>query len=149
MTYSADVGARTTCPSDLCGFSECHCSPSESVRDGRLPLRLLGGVAVALALVGVVLPVLPTTPFLLVAAWAFARSSPSLDAWLRAHPRLGPPLAAWETRRAIPRRAKAVAGISLPASWLMLSFGGASVAVLIGAAAIMLAAGGWILSRPS
>lgn len=149
MTYSADISASTTCPSDLCGFSECHCSPSEPVGDGRLPLRLLGGVAVALALVGVVLPVLPTTPFLLVAAWAFARSSPRLDAWLRTHPRLGPLLAAWESRRAIPRRAKAVAGVSLPVSWLMLSFGGAPVIVLIGAATVMLTAGVWILTRPT
>ena len=99
-------------------------------------------------MIGVILPGLPTTPFLLVAAWAFARSSPRLDAWLRAHPRLGPPLAAWEGRRAIPRRAKALAGISLPAGWLMLSFGGAPAAVLAGVGAVMLAAGVWILTRP-
>src|SRR5690606_41134853 len=66
-------------------------------------LRLAGAGAVGLALAGTVLPLLPTTPFLLVAAWAFARSSPRLDAWLHAHPRLGPPLAAWQARRAIPR----------------------------------------------
>jgi len=118
-------------------------------RDGRLPFRLLGCAAVSLALVGVVLPVLPTTPFLLVAAWAFARSSPRLDAWLRAHPRLGPPLAAWEDRRAIPRKAKAIAGVSLPAGWLLLWSGGPPVAASIAAGAVMLAAGVWILSRPS
>lgn len=147
MTYSADVHA--ICPSDLCLFSECHCSPSETAGNRHLPLRLLGAVAVGLALIGIVLPVLPTTPFLLVATWAFARSSPRLDAWLHAHPRLGPPLAAWETRRAIPRRAKALAGVSLPASWLMLSFGGASSAVLVGAGAVMLTAGLWIMTRPA
>lgn len=101
-----------------------------------------------LALAGVLLPVLPTTPFLLLAAWAFARSSPRLDAWLRAHPRLGPPLAAWEDRHAIPPKAKAIAAVSLPASWLLLSSGGASAEIVVAAGAVLLAAGVWILSRP-
>ena len=114
-----------------------------------MALRLVGLSAVALALAGLVLPLLPTTPFLLVAAWAFARSSPRLDAWLRAHPRMGPPLTAWETRRAIPRKAKVLAGVSLPAGWLLLWSGGAEPAVIIAAAAVMLVAGGWIFTRPS
>ena len=149
MTRLANLGPGATCPMDLCMFSECHCSPSETRRGAAWPLRLLGIAAVGLALAGVVLPVLPTTPFLLVAAWAFTRSSPRLDAWLRAHPRLGPPLAAWEDRRAIPRKAKAVAGVSLPAGWLLLWSGGAPVAISVAAGAVMLAAGVWILTRPS
>lgn len=110
---------------------------------------MTGTLAVGLAVVGVALPVLPTTPFLLVATWAFARSSPRLEAWLRAHPRLGPPIAAWEQRRAIPRGAKAVAGISLPAGWLALWTGGVDPAAAVAAGLVMLAAGGWILTRPS
>ena len=149
MTRIANLGARTTCPADLCLFSECHCSPCETRRHGAWPLSLLGSGAVCLALAGVVLPLLPTTPFLLVAGWAFARSSPRLDAWLRAHPHLGPPLADWENRRAIPRKAKAIAGVSLPASWLLLWSGGAPVAISVAAGAVMLAAGVWILTRPS
>jgi uncharacterized membrane protein YbaN (DUF454 family) len=69
-----------------------------------MPLRLLGLAATGLALAGVVLPLLPATPFLLVAAWAFARSSPRLEGRLRAHARLGPLLAGWEARQAIARR---------------------------------------------
>lgn len=149
MTDLANACVCTSCPADLCSFSECYCSPSEARRDGRLPLRLLGCAAVGLALAGVVLPVLPTTPFLLLATWAFARSSPRLDAWLRTHPRLGPPLAAWEDRRAIPRKAKAIAGVSLPAGWLLLWSGGAPAAISVAAGVVMLAAGVWILSRPS
>lgn len=149
MTRLANLGARTTCPADLCLFGECHCSPCETRCHGAWPHRLLGSGAVCLAFAGVVLPLLPTTPFLLVAAWAFARSSPRLDAWLRAHPHLGPPLAAWEQRRAIPRKAKAIAGVSLPVSWLLLWSGGAPVAISVAAGAVMLAAGVWILTRPS
>jgi uncharacterized membrane protein YbaN (DUF454 family) len=151
MTYPANpsASASATCPPDLLAFSECYYSPSESALDGTLPFRLLGAVAVGLALAGVVLPVLPTTPFLLIATWAFARSSPRLDAWLRGHPWLGAPLAAWESRRAVPCGAKAVAGISLPGSWLTLLLGGAPTAVLVGAGAAMLAAIIWIMTRPS
>jgi uncharacterized membrane protein YbaN (DUF454 family) len=112
-------------------------------------LRLVGTAATGLALVGVVLPLLPTTPFLLVAAWAFARSSPRLNAWLRGHPRLGPPLAAWEKRRAIPRHAKAIVVVSMPVSWILLWSAGVPTGMVIGGGAVMLAAGGWILSRPS
>lgn len=138
-----------SCPADLSCYGECWSAPREGGAPGVLPLRMLGLAAVGLALMGVVLPVLPTTPFLLVAAWAFARSSPRLDAWLRSHPRLGPPLAAWEARRAIPLYAKAAAGLSLPAGWLALWNGGASPMIAAAAGAVMLAAGLWILSRPS
>lgn len=149
MTRLANACPCATCPSDLCAFNECHCSPSETLRDGALPFRMLGVAAVGLALAGVALPLLPTTPFVLVAAWAFARSSPRLDGWLRSHPRLGPPLAAWEDRRAIPRGAKALAGVSLPAGWLALWSSGPPAAIAIAAGAVMLTAGVWLLSRPS
>ena len=58
----------------------------------------IGCVMVALGVVGIFLPLLPTTPFLLVAVWAFARSSPRLEAWLIHHPKLGPPLRDWRGR---------------------------------------------------
>lgn len=136
------------CPSDLCCHGDCHCSPS-APRGGRLMFQALGLGAAALAIAGVALPILPTTPFVLVSAWAFARSSPRLEAWLRAHPRLGPPLKNWEQRRAIPRGAKAVAGVSLPLSVLLVHSAGAGLAVTAAVAAALACVGGWILSRPS
>ncbi|MBW8305009.1 MAG: YbaN family protein [Brevundimonas sp.] len=112
-------------------------------------LRALGLGAAALAVVGVALPILPTTPFLLVSAWAFARSSPGLEAWLRGHPRLGPPLRDWERRRAIPRGAKAVAVASLPASGFLVHAAGAGLAVTATVGVALACVGGWILTRPS
>lgn len=77
----------------------------------------LGWICVCLGMVGVFLPVMPTTVFVLVAAWAFARSSPALHQWLREHPRFGEALIAWEDHHAIPRRAKRMALLMLAASY--------------------------------
>jgi uncharacterized protein len=71
-----------------------------------LLLSVAGWLAVGLALLGVFLPLLPTTPFLLVAAACFARSSPKLHAKLLAHPRLGPFLEQWRRDRSVPLAAK-------------------------------------------
>jgi uncharacterized membrane protein YbaN (DUF454 family) len=78
---------------------------------------VLGWVSLGLGFTGLFLPVMPTTVFVLVAAWAFARSSPRLHRWLREHPRFGESLIAWEEHRAMPRRAKRVALAMLTLSW--------------------------------
>ncbi len=82
--------------------------------------RGLGLVFLALAALGAVLPVLPTTPFVLLAAWAFARGAPERLRRLEAHPRYGPLLRAWRERGAIPRRAKRLATLVILASALFL-----------------------------
>ncbi|WP_127116103.1 YbaN family protein [Shimia sediminis] len=73
----------------------------------------LGLVCIALALIGVVLPLLPTVPFLLLAAFFFARSSERLHNWLLSHPKLGPPIEDWQTRGAINPGAKRIATLSI------------------------------------
>lgn len=122
-------------------------SSSALVRTG---LSAFGWLCVAVGLVGAVLPVLPTTPFLLVATWAFARSSPRFHRWLLGHRRLGPLLVAWETHRVIPVRAKvaAVAGMTFGMAYVTL----VSPAPWYAAAAMGVAVvyGAWfVLSKPS
>lgn len=148
--HARDCFDPAPCPTDLCCFGECQCAPSDrGPVDRRWALRALGLGAAALAVAGVALPVLPTTPFLLVSVWAFGRSSPRLEAWLRDHPRLGPPLRAWAQRRAIPPRAKTVAVASLPLSGLLIHASGAGLAVTAAVGVGLACAGGWILTRPS
>lgn len=81
----------------------------------RIGLVVLGWLAVVLATLGVVLPLLPTTPFLLLATWCFARSSPRFHAWLLYRSWFGPYLRHWQDHRALPpgAKGKAVAMIVL------------------------------------
>jgi uncharacterized membrane protein YbaN (DUF454 family) len=63
-------------------------------------------LALALGAIGVVLPVVPTVPFLLLAAWAASRGWPRFEAWLLQHPYFGPPIRQWRARGAVSRRSK-------------------------------------------
>ncbi|WP_418212011.1 YbaN family protein [Aquisalimonas sp. APHAB1-3] len=78
--------------------------------------RVLGVTCVGIGAAGTVVPLLPTTPFLLVAAWAFARGSERWRQWLLNHPRFGPPIHAWQSQRAIPRKVKWIGIASVVAS---------------------------------
>jgi uncharacterized membrane protein YbaN (DUF454 family) len=72
----------------------------------RIILLIIGLLAMALATLGVILPLLPTTPFLLLAAWCFARSSPRFHHWLLHRSLFGPYLRHWQKHRALPPKAK-------------------------------------------
>lgn len=73
----------------------------------------MGWTCVGLGIAGAFLPLLPTTPFLLLAAFAFSRGSEHLHAWLLEHPQLGPPIHHWRTHGAISTQVKVIASISL------------------------------------
>ena len=77
--------------------------------DKRLVYRVLGLLFLATALVGVVLPLLPTTPFVLLAAGCFARSSERWHRWLLSNRLFGPMIRDWDTRRCVSWRTKLVA----------------------------------------
>jgi uncharacterized protein len=108
----------------------------------------LAYVCIGLGAAGVVLPLLPTTPFLLVAAWAAPKGSPRLDAWLRGHPRFGPHLRAWHEERAVPTRAKWFACALLFASWTVLFLTTRSHWVPLATAPLFAAVAMFICSRP-
>jgi uncharacterized protein len=108
----------------------------------------IGLLFVALGVVGAFLPVLPTTPLLLVSLWAFAKSSKRLERWLLEHQRFGPRLVAWRAHRVIPLGVKLTAYGSMAASLAVMAvlgrwwaFGAAAVVMAIGAA--------YISTRPS
>lgn len=83
----------------------------------RIIWTISGGLALAFGLVGIVLPLLPTTPLLLLAAFCFARSSPRLEMWLVEHPRLGPPIRDWRAEGAISKRGKTMAVLAITATF--------------------------------
>ena len=114
----------------------------------QLGWRTLAYGCIGLGTAGLVLPLLPTTPFLLVAAWAAPKGSPRLETWLLQHPRLGPPLLAWRYQRAIPRRAKQLAVSLLVVSWLILWLGAAPGFVLITTALLFCSVAAFISTRP-
>ena len=110
---------------------------------------LLGGtLALVTGVVGIFLPLLPTPPFVLLAAFCFARGSPRWEAWLLAHPRFGPLVRDWRERHAIPLRAKQLA-------WTMMALGSAWSAWVLPArwgwlpAACCLGVGLWMWRLPS
>lgn len=108
----------------------------------------LGLLSLAAGLAGIVLPLLPTTPFLLLAAFCFARSSPRLERWLVEHPRFGPVIKAWREHRAIPRRAKLWAVAAMAAALpLSLALGVGSTVLAI-QAVVLAGAATFVLTRP-
>lgn len=114
----------------------------------RAAWQIAGVVALGFGIAGIALPLLPTTPFLLLAAFCFSRGSERLHAWLLAHPRYGPAILDWQEQGAISRKAKGLALLALG-----LAIGGAALAgappeVLGVQALVALAVGAFLLSRP-
>ncbi|AMD00749.1 YbaN family protein [Halomonas chromatireducens] len=114
----------------------------------RFAWRSLAYGCIGLGAAGIVVPLLPTTPFLLVAAWAAPKGSPRLARWLWQHPRIGPTLTAWQEQRAIPRRAKRLAVVLLAFSWLVLLLGSAPPMVLALTALMFCCVATFVLTRP-
>jgi uncharacterized membrane protein YbaN (DUF454 family) len=110
--------------------------------------RTLTLVCLALGIVGVFLPVLPTTPFVLVAAWAAGKGWPQFEAWLLAHPRWGPPIRRWRDHRAVPRGAKWLASVTMLGSAALVALSGASWALKFALAAFLFCVAWWLWRRP-
>ncbi|MEO8021234.1 YbaN family protein [Polaromonas sp.] len=112
---------------------------------------LLIGLAITslmLGVIGLFLPVLPTVPFVLLSAWAAARSSPKLLAWLENHPAFGPMLTEWRHGGVVRRRAKWLATLTMGASavFMLLTLPKRWVALVV--IAVMACVLIWLWRRP-
>lgn len=107
-----------------------------------------GLLSLAAGIVGIVLPLLPTTPFLLLAAFCFARGSKRLHDWLVHHPRLGPPIHDWQKHGAISRRAKQLAMLSIAAVLALSYLFGAPTRIIIIQLVVLSCVSLFILTRP-
>jgi len=110
----------------------------------------LGWLFFSLGVIGVFLPVMPTTVFMIMALWAFANSSRKLHAWLYTHSKFGPALQQWDRDRVIPIHAKiaALGGMLISLLYVTLFSGAPPLAV---AAAVAFIAFGavYVISKPS
>jgi hypothetical protein len=111
---------------------------------------LLGHAFVAIGFIGAFLPVLPTTPFLILAAWAYSKGSQQFESWLLNHPVMGGPIRAWREHGVIPVRAKVIScfmmSISLAVAW---SFPTIPWWGKVGSGATILGAAIFVVTRPS
>ncbi len=105
--------------------------------------------SLGLAAAGAVLPIVPTTPFLLVALWAGTRASPRLRFRLYRHPRYGPILRNWHRHGVVPASAKLLACSLMLASAIMLWFSQVPTALFVFMCVFFTAVATFILSRPS
>jgi hypothetical protein len=110
--------------------------------------RALALLSLALGLVGIVLPVLPTVPFLLLAAWAAGKGWPALEAWLLDHGSFGPHIRRWREHGAVPRRAKWLATLMMASSAVMLALSTLHPAIKAGVPLLMLGVALWLWRRP-
>lgn len=108
--------------------------------------RILGFLALGLGAIGAALPIMPTVPFLLLAVYFFARSSPELEKKILDHPHWGPQVRDWRERRAISRKSKTIAIVAMAvgAIFTWYTLGAPYYYISI---AILVICGGWIATR--
>ena len=131
---------------------ECPARPSPLQASGpkRWVYLGIGWFFFGLGVVGAFLPVLPTTPLMIVALWAFAKSSQRFHDWLYNHRLFGPPLQRWHEHRVISARAKMAALGAMAASLAYLIWFTATPPLfLIATGGLMLVGAGYILTKPS
>ncbi len=115
---------------------------------GKRVYLVIGWVSLALGAIGVLLPIMPTVPFLIVAFWAFSQSSPRLSRRILANRYVGPPLRDWLRYNAIPRRAKYFATLAMTGGCLTAWWLGAPPWALGAQVGVCLLAAAYILTRP-
>jgi len=108
----------------------------------------LGWLSMGCAVIGALLPLVPMTVFLILAAYFFGRGSPAARHWLVTHPWFGPPIRRWEETGGISRANKALAVVAMAASFGLALALGAGAVILAVQAAALLSAATFVLTRP-
>lgn len=153
LSRSRRVGAFHQTRRTIAAVSQAS-NPEPDRRRPARPVRavfiVLGTVFLGLGAVGLVIPILPTTPFILLAAACYLRASERLHQWLVRSPTFGPTILAWQDHGAIPPRAKVIA-----IAMVMLTFGFSILFVIeppvvrAGLAALGVVLVIWLARRPS
>jgi uncharacterized membrane protein YbaN (DUF454 family) len=115
----------------------------------RLPWLAAGAALFGLGVIGVVLPVMPGTVFLILSAACFTRGSPRLERRLLAHPRFGPPIRAWRQDGVIPPRAKLCAFGGMALSVVLVIGSGAPAVAVYSSLGLIVAGAAYVGTRPS
>lgn len=148
------------CPAEICVKLPPAPSPTEQTLPEQplpaatlpLPVRALLMVfailCVLLGVIGIFVPGLPTTVFILLAAWAAARSSPRLHRWLMQHRLFGPMIANWQNGGTVSRRVKWMATLTMGLSSLTVAWFVHPLWLKLGVLALMAAVLGWLWLRP-
>jgi len=115
----------------------------------RIILISLGWLCVGLGFVGVFVPGIPTTIFLIIALWAFTKSSKKLRYWLLNHKRFGPILNNWQEHKVVPRRAKILMVVLMSLAVILFYYSLQSLILTIGLIIILVSVAIYVLSLPS
>ncbi|WOE32851.1 MULTISPECIES: YbaN family protein [unclassified Acinetobacter] len=110
--------------------------------------RTLVLIFITLGFIGALLPGLPTTVFLILAAWAASKGWPQMDEWLLAHPKYGPILTAWRKNGTVPRKAKWLATSMMLISGIIMLYTNAPLLVKIFTDVTMFIVAIWLWLRP-
>ena len=110
--------------------------------------RSLVVIFIILGIIGAILPGMPTTVFLILAAWAASKGWPEMDAWLLNHPKYGPTLRDWREHGTVPRKAKWIASIMMLMSGILMLFTNAPFLVKIFTDLTMFIVAVWLWLRP-
>ncbi|HYD33859.1 MAG TPA: YbaN family protein [Methylophilaceae bacterium] len=114
----------------------------------KLLWRIVAAIALLLGVIGLFLPIVPTVPFVLLAAWASSKGWPQLEQYLLSHRYCGPQIRAWREHGAIARRAKYMAAIMIGGSIALLWLMPLRLALQVGISVIMVAVIIWVWTRP-
>ena len=115
----------------------------------RIFLLSLGWFCVGIAFIGIFTPGIPTTPLLIVALWAFAKSSKKFHTWLINHKRFGPILRNWESHKVVPKNAKIIMVIMQISAVVIIQYTLNNVFITISLAVLLIFVAWYVIRLPS